>query len=180
MGIGKTKINTPANIADMLGQVEINHQIEAEKQEADRLLQEVREAKDVLQETRNSLMEAIKAASNVEMALKAATASSDNIVGGICNAIVDAEQNTVFKATIVPEHLIQLEKLVDDSIIKETKILEKHRALQTKQFEEQESNLKKILRQNEGIWLSDFWTKFLFIFFLVYSSIVALWAYWER
>lgn len=47
MGIGKSR--TPSiNVDDMLEKAEINHEIEAEKQDADKRLAEVREAKDAL------------------------------------------------------------------------------------------------------------------------------------
>lgn len=32
-----------------------------------------------------------------------------------------------------------------------------------------ESNIRKILKRNEGIWFSDFWMKVLVIFLFVYT-----------
>ena len=72
----------------------------------------------------------IGAECKAEGALKAAAESCDNVVVGICKAIVDAEQNTVFKAEIPPECLTQLRQLLEDCIAKERQLLEEHRALQ--------------------------------------------------
>ena len=57
------------------------------------------------------LQDAIKAERDAAMILRNAIDSSGNIINGICNAIVKAEQNTQFKATISPEHLAQLQQL---------------------------------------------------------------------
>ena len=46
MGIGKSRITPSINVDDMLEKAEISHEIEAEKQDADKRLAEVREAKD--------------------------------------------------------------------------------------------------------------------------------------
>ena len=60
MGIGKSR--TPSiNVDDMLEKAEINHEIEAEKLDADRRLAEVREAKDALVKIHQDLQDAIKA-----------------------------------------------------------------------------------------------------------------------
>ena len=62
MGIGKSR--TPSiNVDDMLEKAEINHEIEAEKQDADKRLAEVREAKDALVKIHQDLQDAIKASS---------------------------------------------------------------------------------------------------------------------
>ena len=37
--------------------------------------------------------------------------------------------------------------------------------------------LEKILSRGEGVWFSDFWMKFLCVFLLVYTVVIALWAY---
>ena len=43
---------------------------------------------------------------------------------------------------------------------------------QTKMLTDHESNIRKILKRNEGIWFSDFWMKVLVIFFIrLYDSI---------
>ena len=110
MGIRKSNITPSINVDDMLKSAEISHEIEAEKQDVDKLLVEIREAKETLLKIQQDLQNVIKAEDDVTVALKAAIDSSDNIINGICNAIVKAERNTQFKATIKSEHLAQLQR----------------------------------------------------------------------
>lgn len=100
----------------MLEKVEMNQQIESEKQEIDKLLVEIREAKETLIKFNEDLEKAIAAECHIEGALKAAVGSCDNIVNGICNAIVKAERDTKFKTTITPDQLAKLKQLIDHSV----------------------------------------------------------------
>ena len=69
----------------MLKSAEISHEIEAEKQDVDKLLVEIREAKETLLKIQQDLQNVIKAEDDVTVALKAAIDSSDNIINGICD-----------------------------------------------------------------------------------------------
>ena len=100
MGIGKSKITPSINVDDMLKKAESNHELEAEKQDADKRLTEIREAKEALLKIHRNLLDAIKAEGEATVVLQEAISSSNDIINGICNAIVKAEQNTQFKATI--------------------------------------------------------------------------------
>ena len=177
MGIGKSRGTSPINVNDMLEKVEINRQIETEKSEVDKLLVEIREAKETLIKFNEDLEKAITAECHIEGALKAAAGSCDNIVNGICNAIVKAERDTNFKATISPEQLVELRQLIDNSIESWTSGLANHRAEQTKLITEHESNMRKILRRNEGVWYSDFWMKVLVVILLVYTGVLGMVVY---
>lgn len=177
MGIGKSKITPSINIDDMFKTAEINQEIEAEKQDADKLLVEIREAKETLLKIHQDLREAIKAEEDAAEILKAAIGCSDNVISGICNAIVKAEQNTQFRTTISPEHLSQLQQLLDQAIETWKTMLKNHCSEQTKMLMKHESNMRKILRRNEGIWFSDFWMKVLVIFLFVYTLTLGLVAY---
>ena len=117
MGIGKSKITSSINVDDMLKKAESNHELEAEKQDADKRLTEIREAKEALLKIHRDLLDAIKAEGEAAVILQEAISSSNNIINGIYNAIVKAEQNTQFKATIKSEHLAQLQQLVSVSAI---------------------------------------------------------------
>lgn len=179
MGIGKPR--TPSiNVDDMLEKAEINHEIEAEKQDADKRFAEVRDAKDALVKAHQDLQDAINAERDAAMTLKAAIDSSDNIINGICNAIVKAERDTQFKATIRSEHLAQLQQHLNQAVKVWGTILENHRSEQMKMLTEHESNMRKILRRNEGVWFSDFWMKILVIFLLVYTVVLGLVVYYAR
>ena len=177
MGIGKSRGTSPINVNDMLEKVEINQQIESEKQEIDKLLIEIREAKETLIKFNEDLEIAIAAECRIEGALKAAAGSCENIVRGICNAIVKAERDTKFKTTITPEQLTKLRQLIDHSIESWISVLANHRAEQAKLIAEHESNMRKIIRRNEGVWFSDFWMKVLVIFLIVYTVGLGLVVY---
>lgn len=161
----------------MFKTTEISQEIEAEKQDVDKRLAEVREAKEVLQKIHHNLQDAIKAESNAALVLKAAIDSSDNIINGICNAIVKAERNTQFKAIIKSEYLTQLQQLLDQAVEVWKSVLENHRSEQAKILTEHEANMRKFLRRNEGIWFSDFWMKVLVIFLFIYTVVLGLVAY---
>lgn len=169
MGIGKSRGTSPINVNDMLEKVEINQQIETEKSEVNKLLVEIREAKETLIKFNGDLEKAIAAECRIEGALKAAAGSCENIVNGICNAIVKAERDTKFKTTITPDQLAKLKQLIDHSVESWISILANHRAEQSKLITEHESNMRKILRRNEGVWYSNFWMKVLVIFLFVYT-----------
>ena len=177
MGIGKSKITPSINIDDMLKKAESNHELEAEKQDADKRLTEIREAKEALLKIHQDLLDAIKAEGEAAMILKTAIDSSDNIVNGICNAIIKAERNMRFKATIKSEHFAQLQELLNQAVKAWKTILENHRSEQMKMFSEHESNMRKILRRNEGVWFSDFWMKVLVIFLFVYTVALGVVVY---
>ena len=177
MGIGKSKIAPSIDVDDMFKKAEINHEIEAEKQDADKRLAEVREAKEALLKIHQDLQDAIKAERDAAMILKTAIDSSGNIINGICNAIVKTERDTQFKATISSEHLAQLQQLLNQAIGTWKTVLENHRSERTKMLTNHESNMRKILRRNEGVWFSDFWMKVLVIFLFVYTVVLGLIAY---
>lgn len=177
MGIGKSKGTSPINVNDMLENVEMSQQIESEKQEIDKLLVEIREAKETLIKFNEDLEKAIAAECHIEGALKAAAGSCENIVNGICNAIVKAERDTKFKTTITPEQLAKLRQLIDHSIESWGAVLANHRAEQVRLITEHEFNMRKILRRNKGIWFSDFWMKVLVIFLFVYTVALGMVAY---
>jgi cell division GTPase FtsZ len=180
MGIGKSKITQSINVDDMLKKAEISHEIEAEKQDANKRLAEIREAKEALLKIHQDLQDAIKAEGEAAMVLQEAISSSDNIVNGICNAIVKAERNTQFKATIKSEHLAQLQQLLNQAIETWKTMLENHRSEQAKMLTEHESNMRKILKRNEGVWFSDFWMRVLVIFLFVYTVVLGLVVYCVR
>ena len=120
---------------------------------------------------------AIAAECHIEGALKAAAGSCDNIVSGICNAIVKAERDTKFKTIITPDQLVKFRQLIDHSIENWISVLANHRAEQSKLITEHESNMRKILKRNEGVWFSDFWMKVLVIFLVVYTVGLGLVVY---
>jgi len=177
MGIGKSKITPSINVDDMLKKAESNHELEVEKQDADKRLTEIREAKEALLKIHQDLQDAIKAEGEAAVALQEAISNSNNIINGICNAIVKAERDTQFKATIKSEHLAQLQELSNQAIKIWKTILENHHSEQMKMLTEHESNMRNLLRRNEGVWFSDFWMKVLLVFLFVYTVALGLVVY---
>ena len=163
----------------MLKKAGISHEIEAEKQDADKRFTEIREAKEALLKIHQDLQDAIKAEGEAAVALQEAISNSNNIINGIYNAIVNAEQNARFKATIKSEHLAQLQQLLNQAIETWKTMLENHRSEQAKMLTEHESNMRKILKRNEGVWFSDFWMRVLVIFLFVYTVVLGLVVYYS-
>ncbi len=133
------------------------------------LLKEINELKEELHGIHGSLMHTAKRERAAFNALDAAKDSADNIVNGICNAIVKAERHTVIQATVGTDELEKVSQCSTAHIKAEEELLESHR-----------NKLAIHLRDNEGVWLSDRWLKILFaVQFLCYLA-VALWALCKR
>lgn len=133
------------------------------------LLQEINALKEELHGIHGSLMHTAKRERAAFNALVAAKDSADNIVNGICNAIVKAERHTVIQAKIGTDELAKVNQCSATHIKAEEELLERHR-----------NKLAKYLRNNEGIWLSNRWlTILLVVQFLCYLA-VALWVLMKR
>lgn len=133
------------------------------------LLQEINALKEELHGIHGSLMHTAKRERAAFNALVAAKDSADNIVNGICNAIVKAERHTVIQAKIGTDELAKVNQCSANHIKAEEELLERHR-----------TKLVKHLRNNEGIWLSSRWlTILLVVQFLCYLA-VTLWVLVKR
>lgn len=129
------------------------------------LLKEINELKEELHGIHGSMMHTAKRERAAFNALLAAKDSADNIVNGICNAIVKAERHTVIPAKIGTDELAKVNQCSAAHIKAEEELLERHR-----------NKLARHLRDNEGVWLSDRWLKILFVVqFLCYFAVV-LWG----
>lgn len=168
MGIRKSK-DTHIDIDKMFSDVDADVQIEKENSKADEHLKTIRASTAMLRAHSQKLCDCVEAEKNATAALNAAAESCDNAVTGICNAILAAQQNTVFKTKIEPEHLAILQQLIADGIAKDGELLEEHRAKQAQMLAEHEEKMRKILSRGQGIWLSDFWVKVLDISILAFT-----------
>lgn len=99
-------------------------------------------------------------------ALLAVKDSADNIVDGICNAIVRAEQDTVIQAKIGTEELEKVNRCSAAHIKAEEELLARHA-----------NKLAKQLRNNEGIWLSNGWVKFFLIVYILCNAVQFLYLW---
>ena len=108
------------------------------------LLKEINKLKEELHGIHGSLMHTVKRERAAFNALDAAKDSADNIVNGICNAIVKAERHTIIQATVGTDELEKVNQCSAAHIKAEEELLERHR-----------NKLAKYLHSGEGIWLSD-------------------------
>lgn len=129
------------------------------------LLNKISTVKEELHGIHGSLMHTAKRERAAFNALNAAKDSADNIVNGICNAIVKAERHTVIQATVSTDELERVSQCSAAHIKAEEELLERHR-----------NKLARHFRDNEGVWLSDRWLKILFAVQLLCYLAVALWV----
>ena len=176
MSIGKSR-NSDIDINSLMNEIDNENQVNTISADIDKRLAELKAANKRLQETTDELRTATIALDKATTALHSAVASSDNIVSGICKAIVEAQHNTVFEAKIIPKHLEQLQNLTSDFLTKEEESFETHRAKQEQQIESYEKRIKDMLIDNDGIWFSSFWLKVLCIVIIAFVCMVFLYVY---
>lgn len=129
------------------------------------LLKEIQALKEELHDIHGSLKHTVQRERAAFKALEAAKESADNIVDGICNAIVKAKQNTVIHAKIGTDELANVHQCTVQHIKAEEELLKKHSVKMTKR-----------LQSNDGIWLSNRWLIFVVIVLAVSYLAVILWA----
>lgn len=129
------------------------------------LLNEIQALKEELHGIHGSLKHTVQRERAAFKALEVAKESADNIVDGISNAIVKAEQSTVIHAKIDDSELAKVNQCSANHIKEEKKLLEEHR-----------KKLAKHLQNNEGIWLSSGWLRFTIVILTICCIAVILWA----
>lgn len=129
------------------------------------LLNEIQALKEELHDIHGSLKHTIQRERSAFNALLAAKDSADNIVNGISNAIVKAEQNTVIRVKVDANELDKVNLCSANHIKAEKQLLEKHSI-----------KLAKHLQKNEGIWLSSRWLVFTIIVLAICYFVIILWA----
>ena len=161
MGIGKGK-SDKINIDGLIGGIDNENKVAQEESKLERKIEELKVA-------RLALETAIRKMEEATLVFKTATDSADNIVSGICRAIVKAEQNTVIHAKIGTDELARVHQCTAKHIKAEEELLEKY-----------SNKMTKRLQSNEGIWLSNRWLIFLVIALAVSYLAVILWAIYKR
>ena len=104
------------------------------------LLNEIHALKEELHGIHGSLKHTVQRERAVFKALEATKNSTDNIVEGISNAIVKAEQNTVIRVKVGTDELAKVNQCSTKHIKAEKKLLEEHN-----------KELAKHLQNNDGI-----------------------------
>lgn len=161
MGIGKGK-SDKIDIDGLIGGIDNESNA---TQEESKLEQKIKELKDV----RLELETATRKMEEAIFTLKTATDSANNIVSGICRAIVKGEQNTVIRAKIDTDELAKVRQCTANHIKSEKELLEKH-----------SDKMAKHLQNNEGVWLSTPWLIFTLAVLAISYLAVILWAVCKR
>ncbi len=142
-----------------------------------KLLNEVKELRKEFLNIHSSLRNTLNRENMAKKALQAAADSADNVVSGICNAIVKAERDTVIPAKVDESELAKLKKYVDCQITKDKELITQHQKVLERMMENHRTELAKHLRKSEGIWLSDRWMKIIFCVYTLCMLVVSLWAF---
>lgn len=143
------------------------------------LLGEVKELREEFLDIHGSLKHALYRENIAKNALQAAADSANNVVSGICNAIVKAERDTVIPAKVDESELAKLKKYVDYQISKDKELLAQHQKVLERMMDNHRIEFAKHLRNNEGIWLSDRWMKVLLGVHTFFMLVVSLWAFFR-
>ena len=162
----------------------------------DDLMQDIDQENQLsLEESR--LEEKIAALREATAALNAAADRADIIIKGL-NKAIDHLQTTELGATIRPDTLKALNEVCDNFVIdvgrqlmshrnkqleqqkaheqRIARMMQSHEAQITNMLKSYEEEITRVLTGHQGIWISDRWMKFLFIFFAVYSLLVLLYV----
>lgn len=144
-----------------------------------KLLNEVKELRKEFLDIHSSLRNTLSRENMAKKALQAAADSADNVVSGICNAIVKAERDTVIPAKVDESELAKLKMYVDSQISKEKELLAQHQKVLEQMMENHRTELAKHLRKSEGIWLSDRWFTIMIIVQLLSYLAMAIWILYK-
>ena len=149
---------------DLMQTIKADEEKTAALNELTATLEEIREGLKALKEEKKSINEAMANGAIVLKGLNAATASADNIINGICNAIVKA-QNFIIRVGINDEGLQQLDERNTKVINSLSELLNNHRAKVAVLLENQRKELADITGRTEGVhfskkvffWLAGIW-----------------------
>lgn len=86
--MGRNKKDATQDVLNLYNQMQEDENIESGKDEIKVTLEEIESAKEVLNKAKEELDNAYQKLESTRIALVAAQESTDNIVGGVCNAIV--------------------------------------------------------------------------------------------
>lgn len=184
------KPSASQTLLGILGNINDAERAEDKKEEVRSTLAEIQAAQDALATYLKKLHEAKDDLENIKIGYNAATGSMDNIVSGITNAIVKAEQARV-KVGINDEGLAQL-KTRNDEVVnglytalgdfenRQKTIFDNMRKEFETLFEHQKKELNKIRNIEEGAYFNGrtYWWMFglAFLSYVIIIFEVAVWA----
>lgn len=175
MSIGKPK-NAPIDLNGLMNEIENDNRITVESDAVDKRIDELRAAQKDLRQATEALEKATVTLNEAIAALKSATDNSANIVTGINNAIVKAQEKTEYKVSIAQEDMELLMKNSQAVLATDEIVMKRHFEEQTQAMEAHERRISSILSQNQGFWVSDFWAK-VFCWVILACSLLTLITY---
>lgn len=175
MSIGKPK-NAPIDLNGLMNEIENDHRITVESDAVDKRIEDLRAAQKDLQQATEALEKATVTLNEAIASLKSATDNSANIITGINNAIVKAQENTEYKVSIAQEDMELLMKNSQAVLATDEIVMKQHFEKQGQAMEAHERRISSILNRNQGFWISDFWAKVTIIVILAYTIITFLYV----
>lgn len=175
MSIGKPK-NSPIDLNGLMNEIENDHQVSVESNAVDKRIDELRAAQKDLQQATEALEKATMTLNEAIAALKSTTDNSANIVTGINNAILKAQEKTEYKVSIAQEDMELLMKNSQAVLATDKIVMKRHFEKQVQAMEAHERKISSILSRNQGFWVSDFWAKVL-VWVILACSLLTLIAY---
>lgn len=151
--MGRNKKDATQDVLNLYNQMQKDENIESGKDEIKVTLEEIESAKKVLNDAKEELGNAYRRLESAKVALMAAHRSTDNIVDGICNAIVKAEQSDL-KVGINDEGLAQLDERNNTAISAFKQALDEHEKRIKELFAHQQKELKRIRNIEEGAYFN--------------------------
>ena len=145
-------------VAHMLSSIDYQHEFSQEEKRLDGKIESLRQAVSDVDSYITSAKEMCDRM--VELAKVIETGCSK--LSEIADYITDLKQqieNMVIPAKITPDSFEEVKKLVDNLILQANQQLERHRLQQRQERNAQNDNLKSVVRENKGVWLSNkvFW-----------------------
>ena len=122
-----------------------------------------------------SLTENIAELKQTTAVLNAAIDRMESIVSKF-NSSVQEMQARKIGAQVHPQTLKSLNNICTNFVVEVGRQLMAHRDKQLEQQEKHEKRIACMLEKSKGIWLSDRWAKVLFVFFLLYTTIVFIYV----
>ena len=151
--MGRKKKDGTKDVVKAYNGMQEDENTESGKEEIKVTLEEIESAKKALYEAKEELGNVYRRLESTRMALVAAHRSTDNIVDGICHAIVRAEQSNL-KVGINDEGLAQLDERNNTAISAFKQALDEHEKRIKELFAHQQKELKRIRNIEEGAYFN--------------------------
>lgn len=151
--MGRNKKDAAQDVLNLYNQMQEDEIIESGKDEIHATLNEIESAKEALASVMKELADANRTLVSTEIALMAVQKSTENIIGGICNAIIKAEQSNL-KVGINDEGLTQLNERNATVISSFKQALDEHEKQINALFVHQQTELKRIRNIEEGAYFN--------------------------